>query len=115
FAAAPHTHSSGSAATVDHAVPSQCSVTPTPRAVMSLPTAHTSPGPLPHTPRRETVVPLVTADQAVPFQCAMAPPAPTAHTSSGPLPHTPANAVAAGGALAAHHPPGQAAELPPPP
>jgi hypothetical protein len=37
------------------------------------------------------VVPLDEDDQALPFQCAIAPPTPTAQTSLVPLPHTPEN------------------------
>src|SRR5215472_11225309 len=78
-----------------HAVPFQC------RSVPMDPTAHTSLGPVPHTPNRSWLVPLVEGAQALPFQCSMLPKWPTVHTSLGPLPHTPVRTFA--GELVSDH------------
>src|SRR5437868_3944903 len=60
--------------------------------VPPVPTAHTSFGPEPHTPRSSFVVPpsapFGTRAHDVPRQCKIVPPSPTAHTSSTALPHT---------------------------
>jgi len=54
----------------------------------NLPTRKTSPGSVPHTPRRSLIVPEVMSDQLVPSKWTTVPRSPTAKTSPRPVPHT---------------------------
>src|SRR5262249_19994126 len=77
------------------------------------PTANTSEGPLPHTPKRESVVPELMDDQLAPSKCRMAPPNPTAKTSAGRPPHPPQREPGVAEPMDDHHAPQKCRMAPP--